>query len=201
MAHHTKIPKKENRSREEIISDWIAQEAARQRKERKARRLPDGEASVTINSLMDAMTIILVFLLMNYSVDPLRIDQSDDLKVPASTTDINPDPSAAVTITARSIVVNDEVVVQVRDGIVDKVYKQGDETSLQIQPLFEALNEEATRQKEMARLSGQKFDGVLTLVADERTPYRLLTEVLYTAGQAEFQKFKFAVLKGARRGG
>ncbi|MCA9559588.1 MAG: biopolymer transporter ExbD [Myxococcales bacterium] len=201
MAHHTKVPKKDNRTREEIIADWVHDQAAEQRKQRKARRLPDGEATVTINSLMDAMTIILVFLLMNYSADPLRIDSSDFFLNETATTEINPEPSAAVTVTGKGIVVNDKLVVAVKEGTVDKAHKAGDETSLNIQPLFDALNEEATRQKEMARLSGAKFEGVLTVIADENTPYRLVTEVLYTAGQAEFQKFKFAALKGAQRGG
>ncbi|MCA9538066.1 MAG: biopolymer transporter ExbD [Myxococcales bacterium] len=189
-----------SKSREELIADWVASEADRQRKERKARRLPDGEATVTINSLMDAMTIILVFLLMNYSIDPLRIDSGEDLKLPASTTEISPEPSASVTVTAKGIVVNDKVVVELHDGLVDKADKAGDENSLNVTPLFDALNDEAARQKEMARLSGSRFDGVLTVIAHEETAYRVITEVLYTAGQAEFQKFKFAVLKGGQRG-
>lgn len=195
MANHEK-------SREEIISEWVQKQSQEHRKQRKARRLPEGEATVTINSLMDAMTIILVFLLMNYSIDPLRVDSSDDLKLPPSTTDINPEPSATVTITAKGIVVNDEVVATLgEEGQVDKTKKlSGDETSLQIQPLFEALNEEASRQKEMSRLAGSRFDGLLTVIAHDETPYRLITEVLYTAGQAEFAKFKFAVLKGGQRG-
>ncbi len=198
---HIKIKKDDTgKSREELIADWVHEQAQVHRKERKARRLPEGEASLTINSLMDAMTIILVFLLMNYSVDPLRIDSGEDLKIPPSTSDISPKASAACTISARGIVVNDKLIVAVKDGKVDKVHKQGEEDSLQIQPLFEALNEEATRQKNMAQLAGGKFDGVLTVIAHETTPYRLLTEVLYTAGQAEFQKYKFAVVKGAQRG-
>lgn len=197
---HKSSEKSAEKSREEIIDEWVAQQAELQRKERAKRRLPESEATVTINSLMDAMTIILVFLLMNYSVDPLRIDSSDDLKLPASTTEISPEASASVTVTANAIVVNDQLVVQIKDGTIDKAFKQGEETSLQIQPLFEALNEEATRQKNIAQLSGGKFNGVLTVIAHQETPYRLLTEVLYTAGQAEFQKFKFAVLKGGQRG-
>lgn len=188
------------KSREDVIDDWVAQQAAVHRKQRKAGRYKMEDVGVTINSLMDAMTIILVFLLMNYSVDPLRIDSSDDLKLPASATELNPEASASVTVTANAIVVNDQLVVQIKDGTVDKAFKQGEETSLQIQPLFEALNEEATRQKNIAQLSGGKFNGVLTVIAHQEIPYRLLTEVLYTAGQAEFQKFKFAVLKGGQRG-
>ena len=138
---------------------------------------------------------------MNYSIDPLRVDASDDLKLPASTTEINPDPSAAVTVTAKGIVVNDEMVVQIKDGQVDKAFKGGEENSMQIQPLFDALNAEAQRQKNVSQLTGGKFDGLLTIIAHGETPYRLITEVLYTAGQAEFQKFKFAVVKGGARGG
>lgn len=195
------MAEKRQKTREEVIADWIAGEKKKQSDGRKARRLPDEEVGVTINSLMDAMTIILVFLLMNYSVDPLRIDPSEDLKLPASTTDISPKASASVTVTAKGIVVADKMVAKVVNGAVDKVDKQGDENSLQIQPLFDALNSEASRQKEMARLRGAKFDGLLTVIAHQETPYRLLTEVLYTAGQAEFQKFRFAVLKGGQRGG
>ena len=187
--------------REEAITKWVAEHQNELRKDRKKKRLPTPEATVTINSLMDAMTIILVFLLMNYSVDPLRIDTSEDLKLPASTTEINPKPSAAVSITAKGIIVDDKAVVPIKDGTVEKAYKQGEESSMQIQPLFEALNEAATTQKDIASRIGSKFEGVLTIIAHEETPYRLITEVLYTAGQAEFQKFKFAVVKGAQRGG
>lgn len=195
------MAEKREKTREEAIAEWVANEKKKKAAGRKARRLPDEEVGVTINSLMDAMTIILVFLLMNYSVDPLRIDPSEDLKLPASTTDISPKASASVTVTAKGIVVADKMVAKVVNGAVDKVDKQGDENSLQIQPLFDALNSEASRQKEMARLRGAKFDGLLTVIAHQETPYRLLTEVLYTAGQAEFQKFRFAVLKGGQRGG
>ena len=194
------MAEKREKTREEVIADWMASEKKKKAAGRKARRLPDEEVGVTINSLMDAMTIILVFLLMNYSVDPLRIDPSEDLKLPASTTDISPKASAAVTVTAKGIVVADKMVAKVVNGAVDKVDKQGDENSLQIQPLFDALNSEASRQKEMARLRGAKFDGLLTVVAHQETPYRLLTGS-HTAGQAEFQKFRFAVLKGGQRGG
>ncbi len=190
------------KTREEIVAEWVQAEGQRLRAERKGRRNLKETEGVTINSLMDAMTIILIFLLMNYSLDPIKVDTSEDLKLPASTTEISPSATASVVVTAKEIVVADKSIVAVKDGTVDKHDKQGgDEKSLQIQPLFDALTEQATAQKEMARLRGAKFDGVLTVIAHKETPYRLLTEVLYTAGQAEFAKFKFAVAKGGRRGG
>ncbi len=42
-----------------------------------------GEAGLTITSLMDAMTIILCFLLKSYSVDDVTVSADEDLKLPA----------------------------------------------------------------------------------------------------------------------
>ena len=188
------------KSREEVIQEWLDKHQQEVKKERAKRRVNLDTGGVTITSLMDAMTIILVFLLMNYSVDPIRVDASDDLRLPPSNTEINPQASASITVSAVGIVVNDKVVVPVKDGTVDKAFKGGDENALQIQPLFEALNEAAQTQKEISQRIGSKFEGLLTVIAHQETTYRLITEVLYTAGQAEFQKFKFTVLKGAQRG-
>ena len=38
------------------------------------------------------------------------------------------------------------------------------------------------------------------IVADEDTPYRLLFEVLYTAGQCEFGKYHLLVRTGGKKG-
>ena len=194
MASETK------KTKQEIVQEWLQIEAGRRRDERRARRELEETKSLTINSLMDAMTIILVFLLINYSVDPIKIDQSNDLQLPSSTTDIDPEQTAALTLSKKGIAFNDKTVVPVKDGVVDKTYKQGDETSLNIQPLFEVLTEEAANQKQVAQLRGTKFTGLMTIIVHKEMPYRLLTEVMYTAGQAEFQKFKFAVMKGGKRG-
>lgn len=191
----------EQRSHEEQVAEWLNRQEQEYKRPRREKKEIESEAGVTITSLMDAMFIILVFLLMNYSIDPLTVDSSEDLKLPPSTTDINPTPSATVTVMATGIVVNDKMVVSIKEGQVDKMDKAGEENSLQIQPLFDALHAEAQNQKKVSQLRGGKFDGLLTIVAHQETPYRLITEVLYTAGQAEFQKFKFATIKGGSRGG
>ena len=38
------------------------------------------------------------------------------------------------------------------------------------------------------------------LIADQSTPYRLLTEVMFTLGQTEFAKFHMMVLQGGKTG-
>jgi hypothetical protein len=49
-----------------------------------------------------------------------------------------------------------------------------------------------------ARSASTKFEGKALVVAHNKTSYRLITEVLYTAGQAEFEKFKFVAAEGGK---
>jgi hypothetical protein len=44
-------------------------------------------------------------------------------------------------------------------------------------------------------MMGQKFSAELMVVADRSTPYRLLTEVLYSSGQAGYANYRLVVLK------
>ena len=46
-------------------------------------------------------------------------------------------------------------------------------------------------------MAGQKFEAQLMIVADKTTPYRLLTEVLYSCGQAGYANYRLLVLKAA----
>ena len=150
----------------------------------------------TITSLMDALTIILCFLLKSVGAEPMNISQNDDLRLPKSTTSLNPERDAIpITVTRKSILVGDKHVVDVKEGSVDKSRKKGGENSFMITPLFDGLTEEANHQKQIAKISGADFEGMAAVVSDLNTPYRLLLEVMYTAGQAEFGKFKFAVVK------
>ena len=50
----------------------------------KARR-PSEPAGLNITSMMDMMTIILVFLLKSYSTQDISIAPSEDLELPVST--------------------------------------------------------------------------------------------------------------------
>ncbi len=172
--------------------------ALEMRKAKAAGRLKkrlDPTGGITITSLMDAMTILLCFLLKSVGSEPISVTQSDDLMLPVSNTELTPEDTVPITLTGRAILVNKEHVVDVVDGQVDKSRKKGGETSLLISPLFDALQEETTHQKSIAKMAGAKFKGVATLIVHKDTPYRLLTEVMYTAGQAEFSNFKFAVIK------
>ena len=95
------------------------------------------------------------------------------------------------------ILVNDKKVAEIRNGRVLAEYKAGQNpNSMRIDPLFEVLQREAEQVKLVAKYSNKRdFKGFITIIADRRIPFRLLTEVLYTAGKAEYGNYKFTVIK------
>lgn len=174
--------------------EWIKAQRARKARRNKGRREEEGGA-LTMNSFMDILVIMLVFLMKNFGDLPIKV-AGQDLQVPTSITQLGVEDMTSITISRNAILVNDVKAVDVKDGNVDKSQKKGGEASLYIQPLFDTLSEEAKKSERMAALLNKEYEPVVTIVADQTTPYRLLTEVMYTAGQAELSKFKFAVIKG-----
>jgi biopolymer transport protein ExbD len=178
----------------------LAQRAKIAKRNKRLARRDQGGGGLNINSMMDMMTIILVFLIDSYGSNPIQVKGGADLIIPRSTTELSPEDTLQITITRKSIVVGDKVVVAIKNGEVDKSQKRsGESSSLHIQPLFDKLTDEVSRLRQMAALRKQPFEGVVTVVADRTVPYRLVTEVMYTAGQAQLAKFKFAVIKFTRK--
>lgn len=175
-------------------AEFAAPEDGFQRK-KKRRALQEPEP-LTITSLMDIMTIILVFLLKSYSANPVQLKGGDDLKLPFSTAEQEPGESTAITVTLNNIIVTDKAVATLDKGEVAASDLSGGD--FMIDPLFEALQQEVDKQKKIEKFNKKaKFTEVVTIIADRNVPFSLLSKVMYTAGQASFSKFKFAVVKGS----
>jgi biopolymer transport protein ExbD len=91
--------------------------------------------------------------------------------------------------------VEGDAVAPINNGRIDPQLKRDGDNGYYITPLVEMLSKVARREKKVAEVTGQKFDGELTIIADKTTPYRLLTEVLYSCGQAEYANYRLLVLK------
>lgn len=167
------------------------------RKKRGKKGGGNSSTSVNINSLMDIMTIILVFLLKSYGEEPIVV-VGEDLQVPGSETQLTPEDMTSITITQKAVIVDKKEAAQIRDGQVDPSQKTGGATGLIITPVLEELKTATEAKKREFKQINKKYEPVVTIVADQTTPYRLLAEVMYTAGQASLSKYKFAVVKERR---
>ena len=160
----------------------------------RAKKRKTEEGGLSITSLMDMMTIILVFLLKSYSVEDIQVKPSADLRLPTSTSKKAPEVAVNVVVSKRTISVDGVKVIDVSDGMeIAEEYKRG----TMITPLYDTLQEKADEAKAVAaRNPSHPFKGRLLLQCDKDVPFSLLREVMYTAGQAQFGEFKFVVYKG-----
>ena len=162
-------------------------------RKKRADREAEGEIrELNITAMMDMMTIILVFLIKSYAVSNVTVTASEDMKPPASTTRLTPKDTIPITITAKAILVGDKV----RAHLVNNQVDPRDLSGRTIVPVLEALTKEVDKQKSIAaRNPAAPFTHELSVIGDKRIPYDLLLTVLYTAGQAELENYRFIVLQ------
>jgi biopolymer transport protein ExbD len=162
-----------------------------------ARKLaePEDIKDLNITPMMDMMTIILVFLLKSFTSSAMLVNQDQNMLLPSSSTTLNAKQAIAVTVTKRVVLVDGEPVAPINNGKIDPALKRDGDNGYYITPLVEMLGRVARKEKKVAEMTGGKFDGELTIVADRYTPYRLLTEILYSCGQAEYANYRLLILK------
>jgi len=165
---------------------------------RKAKRSRDtGKTALGLNSMMDMMTIILVFLLKSYGEEPIVILPNTD--VPISVAETTPEDMTVITVNKEGIFMVRSRILEIEDGKVNGNFKKGGESGLIIEPLEAALRQEVEKLKSIAMASGKEFGGDMTIIADQKTNYRLLVEVMQTAIGTEFKRFRFAVIQGSMK--
>ena len=151
-------------------------------------------AYLNITPMMDMMTILLVFLLKQFSVQAAALQMPPEMQLPTSSIEQQRPLAVNVTITQNAILVEGDGVTTVRNGAVDPSVKRDGANGYYITPLVDVLTKHANRLKKIAAMGGTAFDGTAMVMVDKNTPYRLLTEVLYSAGQAEFRNYRLVVL-------
>ena len=172
----------------------------RHREKKKAKRMRrkhqhDRPVDISINSLLDILSVILVFLMKSYSASTINIKPSKELQIPFTKSIEPATESTAVTVTLKHILVDDVPVMDLEEG--GKVRDEDlAEEKMMLQPLYNKLLDEVEKRKKiMAKNSSVENAINMTLIGDRFVPFDLLTRVMYTAGQAEFSKFDFIAIK------
>ncbi len=162
---------------------------------------------LNITAMLDIMTIILVFLLKTLGESSAAVPQSDDLRLPTSIVRTQPhQEGVTVTISKSQILVGDDKVMTLpgRESLVQSgvgaLFKRSGPNDLYIVPLGNAL--QAARKVDVAVRKAKGQDPSTSeaiIIADMRTPWRLLVEVLYTLSQSEFGKFHLMVIQTKKK--
>ena len=164
----------------------------------KLRRRPEPEHfGLNIYPMMDMLTILLVYMMAIFATSSAAaVQESSELRIPYSTSKVELSDALGIQISRSSVAVDGKPVLELRNGIVDPSLKQGGSSGFLITPLYKTLSEIRDRKKRTAqRFTNQPFVGDVQIIADKRTPYRTLSEVIYTLGQTEFKNLRFVVNK------
>jgi biopolymer transport protein ExbD len=172
---------------------------------KKGRRLKSDE-ELSITSMMDMMTIILVFLLKSFSATEVNVTPSDNLRLPFSTAKEDPGVAVSVVIAKNQVLVDDVFVVPIEpiedpknpDQMTYQV-PADERTGAQIGKLYSAFEKAADAAKNIAKIAKKRedmgFKGKVLLQVDKDIPFSLVRDIMFNAGQAQFAEFEFIVIK------
>ncbi len=142
---------------------------------------PASVAKPQLTSLIDVLTILLVFLLKSFSVEGELVTISPDLRLPESTSRETPVPTVSVEIATHSINV-DGAPVASTSGLVGA-------DSLMIRALYDHL-------LDLSRITdtvGEPHE--VTIHCDKAMDFGVIKRVMYTCSQADYADFSLLVLQ------
>lgn len=154
------------------------------------------DAHLNITSLIDVLTILLVFLLKSYSAEPEgNVTVSTELKLPVSASQqtIN-EQTTSVTITKNAVMVDNKTEVAKISGDWE-IQGVDPEMPFRLPSLISALEEISDKKQYIADNNDAfSFDGKIIVIGDEAMPSRVLAAVLYSVGQAGFDKIQLLAI-------
>jgi len=153
--------------------------------------------TLNLNPMLDIFSILITFLLMSFSSDPVSHDVDAGIELPQSNTIIAMDEVPTIVVTKTELRVNDKKVADVVAGDVP----EKDRTQGAIFPVFEELKKLAEANKRVNKNvrsddpTAKGSTGALTMEMDKTHRFKLMKRIMLSAQQAEFVQFKLMVQK------
>ena len=132
-----------------------------------------------LTSLIDVMTILLVFLLKSFSTDGALISVSPEMNLAESISKETPNQTLNVEITAGNIMVDGKAVISVLQ--IEEM------DSMFIEDVYNSL----MAVKSKGRLNSET--GQIMIQCDRGIDFKILKKVMYTCGKAKLSNFSLLV--------
>jgi len=141
------------------------------------------EGTLNMNSMMDMLTIMLLFLLVNFSTSGALGTKSEGFQPAKVLAKNKPKKSLVITISSGHIFFNKDALVE-----VDKIAAQ--QKSYIIEELAAKLDEEAAKATDLETRFGIEFKHELIINGDYRMPFNILLKVVYTCGKNAYSNLR-----------
>ena len=147
-------------------------------------------AELNVVPMVDMMTMLVIFLLQQFSATGEVLYMQKDIKLPDAQHGQAIEVAPVIAVNGDSVVVTGQKVADVRQLEADQF--------LSIQPLEERLRDEKKRwdfihQNDPDREKNWKGD--VNIQADIKVPFRILKRVMFSAAQAGYYNVNFAALE------
>ena len=153
--------------------------AASDRKKRRKHKRHGGHEELNIYSMLDLMTIILVFLIKQWQSDAITL--SPEVRPPASTITDKPSECVRIFVTKDGLLLDDKIEAGMQNG--DVVQADLDpQNPFMVPRLRSAMEEKAAQFLKIEGAGGVKFEGRYAIVADRKVTWALLKKLMFTAG-------------------
>ena len=147
-----------------------------------------GQSNVNLISMMDILTVLLLFLLKSYVAEGEVMVPEKGVTLPVSTAEQTPKASLIVAIDGNAIRVGNEKVATVSEAM-------GSDDPV-IEPLAAKLQELRANPDQIAPAATAAVDPrLVTIQGDKDIEYRLLRKVMFTLSQNGFENVSLAVLR------
>jgi biopolymer transport protein ExbD len=129
-----------------------------------------------LTSLIDVMTILLVFLIKSFSVEGNLIVSEPSVKLPVSTIREKAKPIFRISINENELLIDGERVLLLSS--------LDNSDNLMIKPLFDKVN-----------IIDKAVKGEVMLEADRELDFYILKKVMFTCSKAGFSNFSVLVIR------
>jgi biopolymer transport protein ExbD len=137
---------------------------------------------LNLNSMMDMLSIILVFLLANSSAEEQDFVIAKNLSLPGSTSKLGFTKAVQVKLSRKELTIEDTFVAKVQGNKIVGVDIDGGK----IIPLYNMLQ----RYRSLSRDADKT---TVVFQADKKFPFEILNQVMRTAAMAGYPNFRFAI--------
>jgi biopolymer transport protein ExbD len=142
-----------------------------------------------LTTMMDMMTIILLFLLKTMSSSGQLLHAAPGIELPETLREVEPEQHLA-------FIVNDAGIFLDRDGKVGRqmVYREEmDDDEIQ---MFDNIVFYLDSAREEDKLLGRELSKIVTLQGDKQIPYKYLYKFITSCANSSFETIQFVVEKG-----
>lgn len=140
-------------------------------------------ASLSLTSLMDVFTILVLYLLVNQG-SGADIDPPKSIKLPDSIAETSPRQTIILAVNDTTVSLQGQVIANVSEVLDSK------------QDYVDSIRQEMAKLKEFSDTQGGQVSAnktEVTILADRAVPFKILKKLMSTSSSAGFDKISLAV--------